>query len=456
MTPERRYAIQGRKDWEAERIAHATTHMRANKAYRYAVERAGGDPGDRMLQDFIDRFRAYRVAWRAQPQRAIEQGLHDQYVRTTGSTPLSVDIEVAAVCDLACPFCYRQFIATPDKLMDEALCYRLIDQCAEIGVPAVKFTWRGEPILHPKLPAFIDYAKRSGALETLINTDAVTLTEEKSRALIESGLDVIIYSFDGGSKETYERMRVGRFGDNRFEEVYENIRRFARIRDEMGSPWPHTKIQMILTRETYDQQEAFFDLFSDCVDHVSVKAYTERGGSLEVLDPITRERVGAYLDAKGLPREGSVHWRDMDGNVFISAGRLACEQPYQRLMVAYDGTVSMCCYDWGSEYPIGFADARAFTSRADYQAVADKAKRGAKGFNLLANVKMPTRYDVAPHEVQTLAQIWDGAVVNAVRKAHVNGDVESIPICTACPFKETYLWERVPNTAAVALTPSPV
>ena len=24
----------------------------------------------------------------------------------------------------------------------------------------------------------------------------------------------------------------------------------------------------------------------------------------------------------------------------------------------------MCCYDWGSEYPVGYVDERAFTSRA--------------------------------------------------------------------------------------------
>ena len=451
MTAERRYAIQGRKNWEAERIAHAVEHMRTNKAYLHAVERAGGDPDGRILEDFVERFRDYRVAWRANPRRAIEQKLHDTYVRQTGNPPLCVDIEVAAVCDLACGFCYRQWIATPDKLMDEALCYRLLDQCAELGVPSVKFTWRGEPLLHPKLPQFVDYAKRAGILETLITTDAVTLTAEKSRALIEAGLDVVVYSFDGATKETYEKMRVGRFHENKFEEVYENIRRFHRIRTELGSAWPITKIQMILTSETFDQQEAFHALFSDYVDDVSVKAYTERGGALDDLDPEIRSRLGAYLEAHNLPRD-TAHWRDMDGNIFVSHGRLACEQPFQRLMVGYDGTVCMCCYDWGNEYPIGFADERAFSSRADYEAVAEKATRRAKGFLPLINVQMPKRYDVAPHQVQTLKEIWDGKVVNEARRIHVSGGIETIPICTACPFKETYDWARVPDAPVEAVT----
>ena len=73
------------------------------------------------------------------------------------------------------------------------------------------------------------YAKQKSVLEDLINTNAVSLTEKKSTEIIESGLDVMIYSFDGGSKKTYEKMRPGRFIDNKFEKVYGNIKRFSEI-----------------------------------------------------------------------------------------------------------------------------------------------------------------------------------------------------------------------------------
>lgn len=442
MAIERRYAIQGPRDSEAERVEYAVANMRFNKAYRYAVERAG-DPASRLLADFIERFKAYRAGWRGNPKHAIEHGLHHQYYKTTGYPPLSVDIETAAACDLACPFCYRQYITTPDKIMRKDLFYRIIDQCSEMGVPSVKLNWRGEPLLHPQLPEFVDYAKRAGVLETIINTNAVTLTEEKSRALIEAGLDLLIYSFDGGTKETYEKMRVGRFGENRFEPVYDNIRRFARIRKEMGSPFPRAKIQMILMKDTYEAQEKFFALFSNCVDDVSVKAYTERGGALPDLDEPTRKRVVDFLRAKALP-ESTPYWRDMQGNVFVSMGRLPCEQIFQRLMVTYDGTVSMCCYDWGNEYPIGYVDSAAYEEAPrDYEAVMEKVKERAKGFELLANVKMPKRYVEPPKRVQTLKEIWDGYLLNQVRQSHVEGRLEEVPICKPCEFKETYQWMKV-------------
>ena len=63
----------------------------------------------------------------------------------------------------------------------------------------------GEPLLHPKLPEFIKYAKMKGILETIINTNATHLNE-KSEKLIEAGLDLIIYSFDGGSKKLMKKI----------------------------------------------------------------------------------------------------------------------------------------------------------------------------------------------------------------------------------------------------------
>ena len=122
------------------------------------------------------------------------------------TTDHSVDIETAAICDLACPHCYREYILTPDKIMKFENYKKIIDEISELKVPSIKFNWRGEPLLHPKLPEFIKYAKMKGILETIINTNATHLNEKKSEELIEAGLDLIIYSFDGGSKKLMKKI----------------------------------------------------------------------------------------------------------------------------------------------------------------------------------------------------------------------------------------------------------
>jgi len=443
MILERKYSIESDHDSERERVNYMLDNMHLNKAYVHSLARIGTGKAEHVLIEYKENYQQYRRAWRSNPRYAIQHALHNEKFLKSGLMPLCVDIEVASSCNLACQFCYRQWIATPDKLMHKELYYAIIDQCVELGVPSIKLNWRGESLLHPLLPEFIDYAKKAGILETIINTNAVTLDEARSKALIKSGLDLMIYSFDGGTKTTYEKMRVGRFKENRFEDVYANIRRFARLRQEMGAKFPRTKIQMILTEDTFSEQERFFELFSDCVDDVSVKAYSERGGRLSDLDEQTHKILGNYFQERGIPKSPA-HWRDLDGNLFISKGRLPCEQIYQRLMVTYDGRVSMCCYDWGSEYPIGYLDTQAFNyAERDYEAVLDKVRRGKKGFELLSQVKMPARYIAPPQEVQTLKEIWYGDILNNVRRMHCEGHIENIPICRRCIFKDTYQWVKV-------------
>ena len=151
------------------------------------------------LEKFQNSFREYRKNWvNAAKNKNINK-------------PLSLDLEIAAICDLACPHCHREYLVTPDKIMNEALYKKMVDEAADMGVPSIKLIWRGEPLLHPKLKEFIIYAKKSGILEVIINSNATNLDENKSRELIESGLDLLIYSFDGGTKDTYEKMRPGRF-----------------------------------------------------------------------------------------------------------------------------------------------------------------------------------------------------------------------------------------------------
>jgi len=441
--PERKYAIEGRRDPEAGRVDHMSVHMDANKAYRDEVERRGGDADGAILEDHRQRYARYRRQWREQPRDAVARGLTGDAFRATGAPPLCVDVEVAAVCDLACPFCFRQTFATPDKVIADDLCYRIIDQAAELGVPSMKFNWRGEPLLNPKLPDYIAHAKSKGILETIINTSATKLDADMAERLIDAGLDIMIYSFDGGTKETYERMRPGRFGNNAFDAVYGNILDFARIREAKGSVFPRTKIQMILTEDSFDEQAAFFALFEDCVDDVTVKQYTERGAGLSDLDGDARVRLAVALRDLDLD-EDTAHMRDMDGGLHVATGRLPCEQPYQRLLVTYDGRVAMCCYDWGAQHPIGFVDLAAIdTGEAAYAEIVDKTSASAKGFELMDRVAMPALYNAPALQVSSLSDLWYGLEIDRVRTCHVDGRGDDVEVCRRCQFKETYAWQAV-------------
>ena len=67
-------------------------------------------------------------------------------------------------------------------------------------LPKLKtLTQAGGKLSSKLLKEYINYAKQNGILETMINTNATNLNEKMSNKLIDSGLDFLIYSFDGGS-----------------------------------------------------------------------------------------------------------------------------------------------------------------------------------------------------------------------------------------------------------------
>ena len=105
-----------------------------------------------------------------------------------------------------------------------------------------------------------------------------------SLKIINSGLDLMIYSFDGGTKKSYEKMRPGRFKKNNFDEIYNNILNFSNLKKKMKSVFPRTKIQMVLTDDTFKEQEEYFSLFKDIVDDVSVKQIQKEEEKLVMLE----------------------------------------------------------------------------------------------------------------------------------------------------------------------------
>jgi len=448
----RKLAIKNLKGSDEQmRVSWMLKNMNKNKTFKYLLKNEKLGDQNALLKSLREKYKTYRSQWRDNPKFAIKNHLIGNKFNESDIRPLCIDIETASVCDLACPHCYRQFIATPDKIMSKKLAFKIIDQASKLNVPSMKFNWRGEPLLNPFLPEIIDYEKKKGILETIINTNATKLDLDMGKKIIYSGLDLMIYSFDGGTKKSYEKMRPGRFKKNNFDKIYKNILDFYNLKKELKSEFPRTKIQMVLTEETHEEQDEYFSLFKDIVDDVSVKQYSERGGKISdvseeyLRSACSNENIEGHSKknmAKNIDSNAEI-MRDSDGNLFVSKGRLPCEQPYQRMLVTYDGRVSMCCYDWGSMHPVGYVDKLAIENgEKEYNKIKKKADEKAKGFDLM-KLELPKVFNEPAKKVKTIKQIWYGEDINFVRMKHSENSLEDVPICKECPFKETYDWQKI-------------
>ena len=388
-----------------------------------------------LLNEYKNKYKKYRDNWYNVNNLIAE--------KNSFSKPLSLDIETASICDLACPHCFREYIVTPDKIMKEELYLKIMKEVKDLEIPSIKLNWRGEPLLNPLLEKFIKIAKQNGVLDVSINTNATTLNEAKSIKILNSGLDQIIFSFDGGTKKTYEKMRPGRFKNNQFEKIYENIKNFCLLKKKYNKVFPITKIQMVMTKSSRNEVKDFFDLFSEFIDDVVITQYQERGGKMDDLLDEQKEKLNNYKKRNNI-KDLNHYIAKVNGDILVSEDRKSCDQIYQRLMVTYNGHVGMCCHDWGAKHCIGYLDEEGIKSYdKDLTQVFNSTKSNKKGFELLKNIKMPEKLNTPDRKISTLKEIWHGKELKKVRDMHLQKKINNIEICKNCSYKESYHWKKI-------------
>ena len=145
-----------------------------------------------------------------------------------------VYIEPTVECNLDCITCFRNAWDQPLGRMSDAMFEKIMDGLKALDpIPNVYFGGIGEPLYHQKTIGWIARAKSLGIKVELI-TNGTTLTEEKTRQLIDSGLDRIWISVDGATPETYADVRIGA----ELPKIIENIWRLARMRKGGHFPQP--------------------------------------------------------------------------------------------------------------------------------------------------------------------------------------------------------------------------
>ena len=144
--------------------------------------------------------------------------------------PGAIWIEPTNVCNLRCIMCPNSIIKQKNPgFMDMNVYKKIIDE-VESFASFVILCISGETLLHPKFTEMVKYAKDNG-LAVYLSTNATVLTPKLSREILTAGLDWINFSFDGCSKEIYERIRVNADLDK----TLKNIINFLKIKKELKS-----------------------------------------------------------------------------------------------------------------------------------------------------------------------------------------------------------------------------
>jgi len=131
--------------------------------------------------------------------------------------PTYIEIEPTKGCNLRCRMCHVSFMKEPLEYLDlDKVDFSFLKAGTLVTLGAVF-----EPCIHPQINRLIDTLNKRGCRIVLI-TNGHNLHKKEIPALFDSDLEMVTFSFDGISKETYELVRVG----GNFERTIDNIENF--------------------------------------------------------------------------------------------------------------------------------------------------------------------------------------------------------------------------------------
>ncbi len=148
--------------------------------------------------------------------------------------PYAVQLEITTKCNLRCEMCARSKEQAGAVNSDMSLdLFNSIVSKLRYPSKHVTLVGLGEPLLHPQLFSIIRSAKKRGLTVSLISNFTL-IDRNTSLSLIDSGLDFLFVSFDSGTKNVFEKIRGGAC----FEEVIDNVRLFAKTKEEVKAKTP--------------------------------------------------------------------------------------------------------------------------------------------------------------------------------------------------------------------------
>jgi radical SAM protein with 4Fe4S-binding SPASM domain len=229
--------------------------------------------------------------------------------------PSRINIEPTNRCNLRCNMCPRKDLTRPVGEIGTELFDKLAREISRHAPSEVRLHKDGEPLMASHIFELLDHIK-TVAPSTLLNmdTNALLLDEEKAEKLLDSKLDVLLFSVNAATPETYKKVR----GSTKYDQVIGNIERFLAMRRERGYVWPKVKVQLIVMAETRNE----------------IGLFKEKWGEHDV-------------DVLLIPAINWGGWRpDVQSMMELPKKRYPCGFIFNSFSINWDGKVSFCNVDF--------------------------------------------------------------------------------------------------------------
>ncbi len=211
--------------------------------------------------------------------------------------------------------------------MDEKLFEKILNEINtsnQLKVENISLWLGGETLLHPEFAKMLEVLslKRKEAKDfpyvTLL-TNATLLYGKRADAILDTdAIDCIMFSIDGGTKESFESLRRGA----KWENVLKNIREFLLKNIDSGKRLKTGLVSIVDPKVKFSNE---FLALKESVDKYLPRDFHNWDGSTELA-----------VDIKKSIQKGGL-----------------CHPIMRQMAIHWDGRVSPCCIDLNTRGPLG-------------------------------------------------------------------------------------------------------
>jgi radical SAM protein with 4Fe4S-binding SPASM domain len=206
-----------------------------------------------------------------------------------------------------------------------------------------------EPFMTRDFPDRLGRVREHSVPYSEIITNGTLLTEASIAKILDARIACLTVSIDGGTKEVFERIRVGAT----FERVLEAVALFQAMRRDRGDARTELRINHVLSEPNIDHFDAFLALVERIrPDRIGVRTVSRMSQAViqQSEDPLFWDRVRAarakeadFCRRTGIEDGGFLRDRPTPIELFTEQGdKLICRAPWESLAIHPSGDVFPC------------------------------------------------------------------------------------------------------------------
>ncbi|MBL4889047.1 MAG: radical SAM protein [Candidatus Lindowbacteria bacterium] len=238
--------------------------------------------------------------------------------------PPYITFELKNNCNFTCVMCARTYMKSDKREMDLDYFKKCILEIAKYGSLIRLIGWE-EPLLYSKIEEAIEFTKQNDLL-IHITTNGSLLNDKMIAMITNHGVDSVIVSFQGLSKEEYMVMRNVK--ESMYETVMSNLQKLylSKKNDK-----PFVKLTTTITeRDDLSKKQEFIDTHTAYTDELQITGFTD----LTAIDEhFGQTDIWNKLSLKKPTKKESV----------------CCSIPNYEMKIRWDGTIFGCCAAFESD-----------------------------------------------------------------------------------------------------------